>query len=381
MLYCTFKGTYSYAYVKATPLRVDVFLMSPWPRANSVTQQMAMEVVVIAAVPPGEQVCTLRSARDAPATRSHATDSSRFRLPAGEDPAIMSEMSLCPPVRTHLSAPGDRVLKACLHAGQNSQNSQRCRGVMPIAPVSPGKVFNTPCLDLECFLSAKAKLRQEGLLDSVLKVNLEHAIQALESMPAVKRSNVSLLVEGERQLVKFTSGSPVIHYAVKLGPAGPELQQKIHVGARLTPASVVASHFAGHRCQDEFEPCLEQAQRAVREGGVANAELRVVCNELHLTYATHQPSATITKALEVKNWMEQRGMMGGGLLACFQHLLVSYSQYQEENAKLVLQSEGQIVELISGRPDYHNVQFYIFANANNEIQSQRVQNIDLWDDD
>ncbi|KAG9336845.1 hypothetical protein JZ751_003193 [Albula glossodonta] len=266
------------------------------------------------------------------------------------------------------------------------------------AIMSEIKVFNTPCLDLECFLSAKAKLRQEGLLDVVLKANLEHAIQALETMPAAKRSNVSLLVEGERQLVKFTSGSPVIHYTVKQGAGGPEFQQKINVGARLTPASVAPTHFAGHRCQDEFEPCLEQAQKAVRgDGGVANTELRVVCNELLLTYATTQPSTTITirprcrinlgralslqKALEVKNWMEQRGMMGRGLLACFQHLLVSYSQYQVENAKLVLQSEGQIIELISGRPDYHNVQFYIFAAANNEIQSQRVQDIDLWDYD
>ncbi|XP_036398436.1 uncharacterized protein LOC118787113 [Megalops cyprinoides] len=259
------------------------------------------------------------------------------------------------------------------------------------------KVFNTPCLDLECFLSAKAKLRQEGLLDSVLKANLEYAIQALESMPVTKRSNVSLLIEGERQLVKFTSGNPVIHYTVKLGGGSPELHQKIYVGARLNASNISASHFAGHRCQDEFEPCLEQAQKAVREGGMVNVELRVICNELQLTYVTHQPSTTITvrpkcrislgralslqKALEVKTWMEQRGMMGKGLLACFQHLLSSYSQYQVENAKLVLQSEGQIIELISGRPDYHNVQFYIFADANNEIQSQRVQDIDLWDYD
>lgn len=263
--------------------------------------------------------------------------------------------------------------------------------------MSEMKVFNTPCLDLECFLSAKAKLRQEGLLDAVLKANLEHAIQALESMPAAKRCNAALLVEGEKQLVKFTSGGPVIHYTVKQGSGGPQLLQKIHVGARLTPSSVAPAHFAGHRCQDEFEPCLEQAQRAVAEEGVANVELRVVCNELQLTYVTHQPAATIVirprcrvnlgralslqKALEVKNWMEERGMMGKGLLACFQHLLVSHSQYQVENAKLVLQSDGQIIELISGRPDYHNVQFYIFADANNEIQSQRVQDIDLWDYD
>lgn len=259
------------------------------------------------------------------------------------------------------------------------------------------KVFNTPCLDLECLLSAKTKLRQEGLLDVVLKANLEHAIQTLENMPAAKRSSAALLVEGEKQLVKFTSGSPVIHYTVKQGSGGPQLQQKIHVGARLTPASVAPTHFAGHRCRDEFEPCLEQAQKAVGPDGLANVELRVICDELQLTYATHQPSATITvrprrrvdlgrvlslqKVLEVKNWMEQRGMMGKGLLACFQHLLVSYNQYQVENAKLVLQSEGQIIELISGRPDYHNVQFYIFADANNEIQSQRVQDIDLWDYD
>ncbi|KAJ8289570.1 hypothetical protein GJAV_G00002790 [Gymnothorax javanicus] len=242
------------------------------------------------------------------------------------------------------------------------------------AIMSEIKVFNTPCLDLECFLSAKAKLRQEGLLDPVLKANLEYAIQALESMPAAKRSNASLL-----------------------GAIGPQLQQKIYVGAQLTRSSVTRAHFAGHRCQDEFEPCLEQAQKAIPDDGLASVELRVVCNELQLTYVTHQPSATITvtpccrvnlgralslqKALEVKNWMEQRGMMGKGLLACFQHLLVSYSQYQAENAKLVLQSEGQIIELISGRPDYHNVKFYIFADANNEIQSQRVQDIDLWDYD
>ncbi|KAJ8289189.1 hypothetical protein COCON_G00018480 [Conger conger] len=283
-----------------------------------------------------------------------------------------------PPAHRHLRHLRSKVLTP------RSPQPKRPRRPLP-AVMSEIKVFSTPCLDLECFLSAKAKLGQEGLLDAVLRANLEHAIHTLEGMPASKRANAALLVEGEKQLVKFTSGSPDIHYTVRRGAPGgggaPQLQQKIHVGARLTPASVAPAHFAGHRCQDEFRPCLEQARAAVAPGGLANVELRVLCDELHLTYVTLQPSATVTRALEVKNGLERRGLMGPGLLACFQHLLVGYGQYQVENAKLVLQSEGQIVELVSGRPDDHNVQFYIFADANNQIQSQRVQDIDLWDYD
>ncbi|KAL2099203.1 hypothetical protein ACEWY4_005683 [Coilia grayii] len=261
------------------------------------------------------------------------------------------------------------------------------------------KQFTVPILDLDSFLAAKVKLRQEGLLDAQLKSNLEHVTRLLDSMPAAKRRDVSLLVEGERQLIRFTAGTPGLHYTVRQGAAGPELLQRVQAGPRLTRASITKTHFAGHRCRDDFESCMERAHQVVgtSEVGLVNVELKIACGELLLTYATSHPQATVEirpqrrvnlgkaltldKILEVKNSLEETGAMSRGLQACFQHLLANNSQYQGENNRIVLQSDGEMMELISGRRDYHSAQHYVFTGPDNQVQSHRVQDIDLWDDE
>ncbi|XP_062379708.1 uncharacterized protein LOC134068171 isoform X1 [Sardina pilchardus] len=267
------------------------------------------------------------------------------------------------------------------------------------AIMSEMKQFTVPMLDVECLLSAKVKLRQEGLLDSHFKSNLDHVIEALDAMPASKRKDVSLLVEGERHLVKFVSGTPSLHYTARQGVAGPELLQRVPVGAKLTCDSIANTHFAGHRCRDDFESCMARAQQAVAasDGGLANVELKIACGELRLTYTTPQPQATIEirpqrrvnlgkaltlqKVLEVKNSMEQAGATSRGLQACLQHLLTNHSQYQGEDSRIVLQSDGEMVELISGRHTYHSAQHFIFTDADYQVTSHKVQDIDLWDDE
>lgn len=254
-------------------------------------------------------------------------------------------------------------------------------------------------LDLESLLSAKVKLRQDGLLDSQLKSSLDYVTHELDAMPASKRRDVSLLLEGERHLVKFISGTPSLHYTVRQGTAGPELLQRVQTGARLTRASITKTHFAGHRCRDDFESCMERAQQVVgvSEGGLANVELKIACGELRLTYTTQQPQVTIEiqppyrvnlgkvltleKLLEVKNSMEQMRAVTRGLQACLQHLLANHSQYQGENLRIVLQSNGEMVELISGKHTYHSAQHYIFTTSDNQVQSHKIQDIDLWDDE
>ncbi|KAL6488092.1 hypothetical protein MHYP_G00047180 [Metynnis hypsauchen] len=265
------------------------------------------------------------------------------------------------------------------------------------------KNYTVPCLDLDSFLSAKVKIRQDGLLDSNLKTNLDFAVQTLEGFPASKRRDVSLTVEGERQLVRFTAGTPVLLYSVRLGPKGPEMHQKVPVGARLDPTCLKEWHFAGHLCQDELESCMEQARRVLNHeaqknpSGLSELELRITCGELRLTYVTQQPqrslvvqprrrtylgkSLNLERVLELKTSLERSGVMGKGLLACFQHLLLHYGQFQEENSRLVLQSDGEMVELVCGRPDYHSTQYYIFTDGQNQAHSHRVQDIDLWEYD
>ncbi|KAI4884760.1 hypothetical protein NFI96_012976 [Prochilodus magdalenae] len=265
------------------------------------------------------------------------------------------------------------------------------------------KNFTVPCLDLDSFLSVKVRIRQEGLLDSSLKTNLEFAVQTLEAFPAPKRRDVSLTVEGERQLVRFTAGTPVLLYNVRLGPKGPELHQKVPVGARLTPSCVNECHFAGHQCQDELESCMEQAKRVLNQeaqnnpSGLSELELRITCGELRLAYVTQQPQRSLVvqprrrtylgktlnleKILELKTRLERSGVMGKGLLACFQHLLLQYGQFQDENSRLVLQGDGEMVELVCGRPDYHSTQYYIFTDGQNQAHSHRVQDIDVWEYD
>ncbi|XP_026864023.2 uncharacterized protein LOC113576249 [Electrophorus electricus] len=265
------------------------------------------------------------------------------------------------------------------------------------------KNVTVPCLDIEYLLSAKVKLRQEGLLDSSLKTNLEFAINSMEAFPAAKRRNVSLTLEGERQLVRFMAGTPVLLYTVHLGPKGPEFHQRVQVGAHLTASCLNEGHFAGHRCKDELEGCLEQARRTLsaeaesNPSGLGELELRIVCGELHLTYSTQQPqhsliicprrrvylgkALNLERLLEVKTYLEQTGAMGKGLLICFQHLLLHFGQYQEENSRVVLQSDGEMVELLSGSPDYHSTQHYIFTDGQNQAHSHRVQDMDLWEYD
>ncbi|XP_063080068.1 uncharacterized protein LOC134469973 [Engraulis encrasicolus] len=276
------------------------------------------------------------------------------------------------------------------------------------------KRFAVPILDLESFLAAKVKLRQEGALDGTLKANLEYATRLLDTLPAAKRRDVSMLVEGERQLVRFTAGTPSLQYTVRHGGGAlgsPELLQRVETGARLTLASIAKAHFAGHRCRDDFESCMERAQQVVAatgagagvgasaasEAGLANVELKIACGELQLTYSTTHPQATIEirpqrrvnlgraltleKVVEVKSGLERSGAMSRGLQACFQHLLANHSQYQGENKRVVLQSNGEVVEMISGRHDYHNAQHYIVTGLDDQVQSHTVQDIDLWEDE
>ncbi|XP_007247602.3 uncharacterized protein LOC103021512 [Astyanax mexicanus] len=273
----------------------------------------------------------------------------------------------------------------------------------PFSSMGEIKNFTVQSLDLDSFLSVKVKIRHDGLLDSSLKTNLEYAMQTLDAFPAPKRYDASLTVEGERQLVRITAGTPVLLYSVRLGPKGPELYQKVLVGARLTPSCLNDGHFAGHQCQDELESCMDQAKCILNHEvqnnptGLSDVELRISCGELRLTYLTHQPQRSLVvqprrraylgktlnleKVLELKTRLERSGVMGKGLLACFQHLLLHYTTFQEENCRLVLQSDGEMLELVYGRPDYHSTQHYIFTDSQNQAYSHRVQDIDLWEYD
>ncbi|XP_066535821.1 uncharacterized protein [Hoplias malabaricus] len=272
-----------------------------------------------------------------------------------------------------------------------------------ISTMTEIKNFTVPNLDLDTFLSAKVKVRQEGLLDSTVKTNLDFAMQMLEKFPVSKRRNVSLTVEGERQLVRFTAGTPTLFYTIRLGLKGPELQQKVPVGAHLTSSCLSESHFAGHLCRDELESCMEQAKRILNHeaqsnpSGVSDVELRITCGDFRLNYVTQQPLRTLVvqprrraymgktlsleRVLELKTSLERSGVMGQGLLTCFHHLLIHYSQFQEENSRLVLQSDGEMLELVSGRPDYHSNQHYIFTDAQNKAYSHKVQDMELWEYD
>lgn len=263
------------------------------------------------------------------------------------------------------------------------------------------KNFTVPCLDLDTFLSAKVKLRQEGFLDSNMKTCLDFAIQTLEKFPASKRRDVSLTFEGERQLVRFTAGNPVLLYVVRVGQNGPELHQKVPVGSRLVPSCLSESHFAGHRCRDELESCVDRARRVLRAeiesdpSSQSQLELRIVCGELQITYTTQQPQRSLfvcprrrvcfgktlnlEKLLETKTRLERSGEMKEGLLACFQHLLINYSQFQEENIRVLIQSDGELVELVCGRDGYHSTQHFVFTDGQNRAHSHRVQDMELWE--
>lgn len=271
----------------------------------------------------------------------------------------------------------------------------------PFSFFYPRKTFTVSCLDLETFLSAKVKLRQEGFLDSNTKTCLDFAIQTMERFPVSKRRDVSLTLEGERQLVRFTSGNPVLLYVVRLGQKGPELHQKVPVGSRLVPSCLSESHFAGHCCRDELESCVDQARRVLSAEIEANPssqgelELRIACGELRMTYTTQHPRRSLSvgphrrvrfgktlnleKLLETKTRLERSGEMKEGLLACFQHLLINYGQFQEENIRVILQSDGELMELVCGRGDYHGTQHFVFTDGQNRAHSHRVQDMELWE--
>ncbi|XP_060727610.1 uncharacterized protein LOC132846863 [Tachysurus vachellii] len=270
-----------------------------------------------------------------------------------------------------------------------------------LSVMSEIKTFTVSCLDLETFLSAKVKLRQEGFLDSNTKTCLDFAIQTMENFPVSKRRDVSLTLEGERQLVRFTSGNPVLLYVVRLGQKGPELHQKVPVGSRLVPSCLSESHFAGHCCRDELESCVDQARRVLSAEIEANPssqselELRIACGELRMTYTTQHPRRSLSvrphrrvhfgktlnleKLLETKTRLERSGEMKEGLLACFQHLLINYGQFQEENIRVILQSDGELMELVCGRGDYHSTQHFVFTDGQNRAHSHRVQDMELWE--
>lgn len=129
------------------------------------------------------------------------------------------------------------------------------------------RYFTLPSLDLDCLLSVKWKIRQEGLLNSHLKTNLDFSIRALEAFPASKRCDISLTLEGERHLVRITTRTPALSYMVHLGSKGPQLLQRTHLESRLTTSSLADSHFAGHHCHDELESCFEQAKKVLSSEG------------------------------------------------------------------------------------------------------------------
>lgn len=258
-------------------------------------------------------------------------------------------------------------------------------------------------MDLDTLLLAKVKLRQEGFLDSNTKTCLDFAIQTLENFPVSKRRDVSLTLEGERQLVRFTAGNPVLLYVVRLGQKGPEFHQKVPVGPRLTPSCLSEFHFAEHCCRDELESCLNQARRILGESNPSSQselELRIVCGELRITYTTQQPrrslyicphrrvhfdkTLNLEKLLETKTRLERNGEMKEGLQACFQYLLRNYRDFHEENIRIVVQSDGELMELVCGRDEYHSTQHFIYTDGENTAYSHIVEDMDLverWEDE
>ncbi|XP_052428948.1 uncharacterized protein LOC127970409 [Carassius gibelio] len=251
--------------------------------------------------------------------------------------------------------------------------------------------FTVPSLDLHSLLSVKVKIRQEGLLDSLLKTSLDFSIKALEAFPASKRHNVSLTLEGECHLVCITAGTPVLSCMVHLGTNGPKLLQRINPESRLTTSSLAESHFAGHHCCDELESCFEQATKAlanINPSDLDHMELKITCGELHLTYSTHQPLHTLhiqprrrvflgktlslEKILETKTHLEKSGEMKKDLLTCFQFMLQHSNQYKEDNTQIILHGNGEMLEFVTGRKDNHTTKYFIFTDAQNKAYSQRV---------
>ncbi|XP_073729485.1 uncharacterized protein [Misgurnus anguillicaudatus] len=256
------------------------------------------------------------------------------------------------------------------------------------------KYFDEESLDLDCLLSVKVRLHKQGLLDSQLKTNLQFSIQAIEHFPASKRYNACLTVEGDDFLVKIIAGNPVFYYTVHTGPNGPQLHQKVKPESKLTTTSLSASHFAGHQCRDEIESCMEQARKVLsqmteeKSSNLDKMEIKITCGELHLTYSTHQPQQTIyiqprrrisfgktmsvEKILETKTYLEKSGEMGKSLLTCFQHVLQITDNYWENNHRIMLQGDTQILEFVIGKLNKHATQDFFYTDAQTNVQKKQI---------
>ncbi|XP_041960711.1 uncharacterized protein LOC121719300 isoform X1 [Alosa sapidissima] len=259
--------------------------------------------------------------------------------------------------------------------------------------------FRVQSLDVESLQSVKTEL---GILDSVLKRNLDFAMKALEAMPMSKKEDAALQVEGEQTLIKINAfptcwGFPVFHYVVWNDNNDLKLLQKIRVReAPLTTENICESHFVGHCCRDEFKSCMKQAREklahekmASKKDGLANVELKIICGELHLTYVTSANSSTaieirpdrrvriendfLSDVLRVMHQMEKSGEMSPGMLACFQHLIASSPKAKHKGAvQILLMSDGKRVEFL--HHDHLAVldRFVIFIGANNKPEMRRT---------
>lgn len=218
-------------------------------------------------------------------------------------------------------------------------------------------------LCVKCIQPIKIDLARRGLLDTILKSNLDFAMEALEVMSITKKKNALLQVEGEKTLLKINSGQPVIHHIVWNDNGNLKLLQKINIkDTKLTKENIDKSHFLGHCCRDEVKSCMMQAydEVASKNGELANVELKIMCGEFLLTYITQDPSTTIliqpdwrvkmtypnlNTFLKTKNCMEKAGEMSPGMLACFK-LLLEHPKLEKKSYCEFLVSKGQKVEFV-----------------------------------
>ncbi|XP_062379557.1 uncharacterized protein LOC134068067 [Sardina pilchardus] len=254
----------------------------------------------------------------------------------------------------------------------------------------------TESLGVQCILPIMTDLGHKGLLDSVLKSNLDYAMKAVEALPISKRTNALLDVSGQKTFVSIRTGFPELHYTVWSDSDGPKLLLTVTTkNTKLTTKDIDKSYFAGHCCRDELKSCMKQAHEIVaskeKKGGLSNVELKIMCGELRLTFITQSPSTTIEVRPEwrakIKNYnlldvpgvmnnMEKSGEMSPSMLACFHYFLKNYRKNvcTASSAHILLMSEGQKVELFfkdqSGWQDGTNDvvlpdNIVIFIGANN----------------
>ncbi|KAL7889193.1 hypothetical protein AOLI_G00014510 [Acnodon oligacanthus] len=146
-------------------------------------------------------------------------------------------------------------------------------------------------LDLEHLLLQKVRLNLDGLLDPVLKTNLQFAMAAVDVLPAAMKKKAELLVEGDKMLVKFYSNNqPQLQIVVFQDPEGTKLHLKIRVDRPLEANDIDKAYFTGHSCP-HATPCREQAVTSLLYS--RNREIKVICEELRLTFSTSEPEETI----------------------------------------------------------------------------------------